>query len=188
MAWLILMRHGKAERPHPGRDDFDRALIDRGKMESAAAARAILETAPAPRRILVSPARRTRETASCVASALAAAARDGMAEKTPAPPIPIRENPALYLADRAQILDAIEEDDRSETPLLVIGHNPGIQECADWLAGSGHPAARQRLAMGFPTAALAILRIPDPREDGLIPGSGILESLIFPKDLPKAGR
>ena len=59
MRRLILMRHGEAERPHAGVDDFDRSLDEAGRAESRRMGRALAEAGLAPDLALVSAARRT---------------------------------------------------------------------------------------------------------------------------------
>ena len=71
MQRLILMRHGEAERPHPGLEDFDRALDEEGRAESRRMGKALSEAGLQPDLALVSAARRTLETwATTAAGAL----------------------------------------------------------------------------------------------------------------------
>ena len=73
--------------------------------------------------------------------------------------------------------------------VMVIGHNPGLQELAVSLAGgpgSDREAAR-RAAEGFPTAALAEFSVSGPWGQ-LDRRAARLVRLIRPRDLARAGR
>ena len=59
---LILMRHGKAERHAAQGGDFERALAERGRQDVALIASALAAEDLSPDLVLVSAARRTRET------------------------------------------------------------------------------------------------------------------------------
>ena len=67
MKRLILMRHAKTETWTEGLDDFGRALTDRGHEDAARMAQELVDMGWSPERILVSTARRARETCSDVA-------------------------------------------------------------------------------------------------------------------------
>jgi phosphohistidine phosphatase len=69
--------------------------------------------------------------------------------------------------------------DRFET-VAMIGHNPGVQDLAIALAGSGADPGRMRAK--FPTGALAVLAFDGPWRE-LASGGGRLESFVTPKDL-----
>jgi phosphohistidine phosphatase len=67
--------------------------------------------------------------------------------------------------------------------LLVVGHNPGLEELAGQLAGGGDEEALARLARKFPTGALADLRFAAKRWRDLAPGSGRLAAFVWPREL-----
>ncbi len=96
-----------------------------------------------PDQALVSPALRTRDTWRLVAAELPAHRRVVFVD-------------ALYEASAADILSQIRQADPASVCLIVVGHNPGLEDLAKQLAGSGSEAkARKRLEEKFPTAALA---------------------------------
>jgi phosphohistidine phosphatase len=121
-----------------------------------------------PDRVLVSSARRTRETWELVAPAFA---------KPPA----FGYEPRLYEASAKTILAVLQETDPRVHTLLVIGHNPGLQEIAAILMATGEPDARNRLVEKFPTAALAVLDIPTDDWRGLKPSCGRLDRFVTPR-------
>ena len=89
----------------------------------------------------------------------------------------------LYAASATALLGrfrGVGEDVRS---VLVIGHNPGLQDLVAILAGDGDDDAMMRAREKFPTAALATLSFPAGAWDGLGPGRAHLESLVVPRHL-----
>jgi phosphohistidine phosphatase len=89
----------------------------------------------------------------------------------------------LYLASARTLLARIRglgDDDRC---VLVIGHDPGFEQLARLLVGDGLRKALARLAKGFPTGALATLRVPEAGWRALETGSAFLERFTRPKDL-----
>ena len=66
---------------------------------------------------------------------------------------------ALYLASAAQLLEVLRDVAETVRSVMLIGHNPGMHELAQMLAGTQAMAdageAARRLAHGFPTGALA---------------------------------
>jgi phosphohistidine phosphatase len=89
----------------------------------------------------------------------------------------------IYLASCGRLLARVQELDDSQSGVLLIGHNPGIAELAQTLAGSGERASLRHLAARFPTAASAVCGFDLERWRDLSPGSGRLLSYATPKDL-----
>ena len=73
MQRLILLRHGKAESASSSGEDFERALTDRGRRDSALMGRVLSDRGLTPDLALVSTARRARETWAEAAFAFPAA-------------------------------------------------------------------------------------------------------------------
>jgi phosphohistidine phosphatase len=158
MERLILLRHGKAEPDSESGDDFDRRLAPRGVKESAAMGAHLAEMGLSPHVVLVSPAARARET------------WEAAAESFPAAEVTFR--PDLYHADAAAIRAAAEASGLGKATIMVVGHNPGLQELALLLLAEGAAPAglMSRAARRFPTAAAAVFLIDDngrPHFDGL---------------------
>lgn len=111
---LTLLRHGHAEASASG-GDSDRALDESGRNEvtTAAAALARLEK---PTRLIVSSARRTRETAAILTQILALQAAQ------------IEYLPELYLASTGTLRRVIDAQPDEHTQLCLIGHNPGLSD------------------------------------------------------------
>ena len=149
MKRLILMRHAKTEPYGEGIDDFGRALTDQGHDDARRMAEELVALGWSPERILVSTARRARETCS-------EAARVFEGEK-------VRPMEALYLCGVRGLTDAVKQNDGAGT-LMVIGHNPGIHDFAlDILreGGSLDHYAALRLSEKFPTSCVAVFERED---------------------------
>lgn len=143
MKTLLLLRHAKSSWDDAGLADFDRPLAPRGLRAAPRMARELVRRDWLPDAVLVSPALRTRQTWELVAAEL------------PAPPEP-KFRKHLYEASAEQMLAEVRDaGDRAKT-LLVIGHNPGLEDFAGQLASpTSEAGAVARLREKFPTAALA---------------------------------
>jgi phosphohistidine phosphatase len=128
----------------------------------------------APDTVLVSTSRRTLQTLE-------------MLQPWPTPP-QIMPMDALYLADADHLLDVLHGVAETARSLLLIGHNPGLQDLATRLAGPAHKHEHdkltRRLADGYPTGALAVFSFTGPWRD-LAAGQGRLEHFFGPRDLPE---
>jgi phosphohistidine phosphatase len=173
MRCLLLMRHAKAERLEAGGNDFDRSLAPRGQADAKTIGTYLVRHRSIPDRSVISPATRTRETW---------ARASGAFEKTP----PASFENRLYDAAPAAILDVIKQTPDSVGTLLVIGHNPGLQELAAMLVASGDVDARERMGREFPTSALATISFAVETWSGVHARGGRLEHFITPKWLKDA--
>jgi phosphohistidine phosphatase len=88
--------------------------------------------------------------------------------------------PGLYGASSAELAARLRELPSDVESVLLINHQPAIQELALELAGDG--AALARATGKFPTAALATLLFAGEWSD-LQPGCAELAELVKPKDL-----
>jgi phosphohistidine phosphatase len=157
---LILFRHGKAERDSVSGVDFDRPLSPRGVREAAAMAANLADLGLVPKLVLVSPAARTRETWAAAEAAF--------------PGAEVRYDPGLYNTEAGGVRQAVERAADSTTgALMVIGHNPGLQDLAIALLREGG-SPRELVAQAerrFPTSAVAVFLIDArgrPAFDGLM--------------------
>ena len=96
--------------------------------------------------------------------------------------VPMNVVATIYEAPPAALLDAVRAAPDSAETLILVGHNPGTEALAERLVADGARAARDRLAQGFPTAALAVIAfdVAHWREIGR---NGRLERFVRPKDL-----
>lgn len=155
---LILLRHGKAERDSASGDDFDRKLTERGVRESAAAAANLADLGLVPDVVLVSPAARTRETWAAAQGAFPGAAW--------------RVEPSLYHAEERVVRKLAEDAGETSRVVMVVGHNPGLQELTIRLLSEGSAPSPliARAHTMFPTATAAVFlfdAVGRPAYDGL---------------------
>jgi phosphohistidine phosphatase len=167
MKRLLLLRHAKAVPSSPG-GDFERELAPRGRKDAAQMGAFLRSEQLVPQLVLISPARRTRETADLVRGAFAN-------------PPELVANRALYLAEPVTILQEIRNTDPDVATLLVVGHNPGIADLANLLAAAGDPHSRSLMQLKFPTTALAVIDLPIEVWQGAAFHEGTLQRFMTPK-------
>lgn len=171
MHQLILLRHAKAVPEGKG-PDHDRALTDTGRAAATAIGLAMRKAGLAPEVVLVSTAARTQGTLAQLETA-------NVWEEWPN----IDAMPSLYMASPGQIREILRALPETVRSAMVIGHNPGLHECALSLAGPARSTPeRKRLDDGFPTAALAEFLVTTPWHR-LGAGNAALQRLLIPKDL-----
>ncbi|HXF00507.1 MAG TPA: histidine phosphatase family protein [Solirubrobacterales bacterium] len=141
MKHLFLLRHAKSSWDDPGLDDHDRPLASRGRRASALIADHMSRNRIAPALVLCSSARRTRETLDRVSAALG--------------PAEILIEPDLYGASSEDLLQRLREVPDEVESVMLVGHQPAIQDLALRLAAEGPEL--EALRGKFPTAALATL-------------------------------
>ena len=158
MERLILFRHGKAEAESATGDDFDRRLAPRGQEQSAETAARLADLGFQPDLALISTAARTRETWAAAAPHF--------------PKARVVFDADLYHADSEGVRHAAAKAEATVGTVLVIGHNPGLQELTVRLltAGSAPPSLIARASRQFPTAGAAVFLFDSdgrPAFDGL---------------------
>lgn len=153
MHQLILMRHAKAEPARPDLADHDRALAPDGREAAAALGVRLRALGLTPDVVLVSSARRTRDTLQALAS------------WDDQPNVEVLDG--LYMPTGPQIMGIIRDLRETVRSVLVLGHNPGIHELALNLAEASHAPgeALASLRNGFPTASLAEYLVLTPWRD-----------------------
>lgn len=158
---LILFRHGKAERESASGGDFDRRLTPRGERESRAMGDTLADMGFAPDVALVSTAARARGTWEAAAPAF--------------PRARLMLEESLYHAEPGLVMQLAEQAGRTAGTVMVVGHNPGLQELTVRLLveGAAAPSLISRARTQFPTAAAAAFLI-----DGA--GRPAFDGLFFP--------
>lgn len=117
---LYLLRHSYAEEMH-GKPDFERSLTMEGLSTIRALGRHLRTESFKPGRLMVSSARRTRETAINLVEEL------GLNEQS------IQYLDELYNASIRELLVAVTNADEIHSSLTLIGHNPAITYFAEYL-------------------------------------------------------
>ena len=155
---LILLRHGKAESDSDSGEDFDRRLAPRGVRESADMGAQLADMGFQPDVALVSPAARARGTWEAACAAF--------------PNVKTRYDADLYHAESGTIRRAAEAAGQACATVMVVGHNPGMQELTiQLLIEGGAPSSLvARAQRNFPTAGAAVFLFDAngrPHFDGL---------------------
>ena len=91
----------------------------------------------------------------------------------------------LYAATAEQLLARLRTLDQEVTSVLVIGHNPGLQDLTLELAAGDDPEVVMQLREKFPTGAIAEVVVDCDAWSDLTPGMAHVASLTVPRDLPK---
>ncbi|MER5450616.1 histidine phosphatase family protein [Streptomyces sp. NPDC002764] len=168
---LVVLRHAKSAWP-AGVPDHERPLAPRGRRDAPAAGRALAEADCLPDLALCSTAVRARQTWEL------ASAQWGT-------PPPVRHDARLYVAEPADLLDAVHEVSPEVETLLLIGHNPALEELVLELAGDGLDDALDEVRTKFPTSAIAVLAWHGATWRALAPGTALLTSMIVPRGKKK---
>ena len=158
MRELILLRHAHAEPASAGQADLDRPLSPEGLAEAEAAGRWLRENKLVPDRVLCSPSRRTRETLEAVLGTI------GYVEQ--------RLDDAIYDATPGT-LAALADSHRDAERLLLVGHNPGLEQLVA-LMHSGQSGDYR----GMPPGGIAVLSLPV--DAAIEPGIAQLSAFWWP--------
>ena len=166
---LYLLRHAKSSWNVHGLADHDRPLAPRGRRAAKAIGGHIREHGIEPDLILCSTAARARETLERI--------------EPPLDERGVRIETGLYGADAGMLLGRLQEIPAAVGSVMVIGHNPGLEQLALALVRPG-PAVRA-LEVKFPTGALATLAFQGSGWDVLGRGTAELIDFIRPRDLER---
>lgn len=177
MQQLLLLRHAKSSWDSADLPDRDRPLNARGRRAAALMRQAMRDLGLEPDVILVSSARRTRETLELL-------------EPWEATPI-VEHLDSLYLAPPPTLLEALHAVADTARSVMVVGHNPGLHELALSLIGPNaeaemHLDPMRDLARGFPSGALAEFSVTAPWSR-LTADDGRLVRFITPRSLDGTG-
>lgn len=166
---LLILRHAKSDWETPAASDFDRPLASRGKFDAPRIGAWLKQEGLKPDEILSSPAKRAQQTTLRVAKALGvgkgAIAWDG----------------ALYAASLGELLNALARAGKRARRLMLVGHNPGLEELLEYLGGSIAPTYADGKLL--PTATVARLEMPKDWNQ-LMPGCARVLSITRPGELP----
>lgn len=167
MKTLTLLRHARSSWGDPAQRDFDRPLNARGERAARAMGRELRRLGIAFDSALASPAAR-------VVGTIAGLGEGGF-------PIEPDFDERIYLAPARTLLGIVRAADDSRDRLLIVGHNPGMEQLALLLARGG--ALREQVAAKYPTGALAEIGFEAPRWRDIGEGTGTLERFVRPRDL-----
>ena len=166
---LYLLRHAKSSWADSTLPDHERPLAPRGKKATHALARHIADAQIRPALVLCSTAARARETLDGVIGSFG-------------DDVDVWHEDDLYGASSAELLSRLRRLPPTVPAVMLVGHNPGLEDLALELVGGGDPAAVARLHAKFPTGALATLLFASPWQE-LAPGAATLAGYVVPRNL-----
>lgn len=121
MKTLTLLRHAKSSWKDTRKSDLERPLNGRGERDAPVMGARITEAGIRPSLIMSSPATRAWKTAKIVA-------------RTISYPVEfLHREQELYLADTDRLLDLLAQQDDAFNSILIVGHNPGLTDLANYL-------------------------------------------------------
>jgi phosphohistidine phosphatase len=161
MKTLFMLRHAKSSWDNANLSDFERPLNERGLKAAPLMGNVMKTNQFEPQIILSSPARRAEQTAILVKEA---AGFDG----------DVKFEKRIYEASTAQLFEVVSEQNEKTESILLVGHNPGIENLIRALTGETH---------SMPTAALAVIDLETNRWSEINSLTGKLRTLIRPKEI-----
>jgi phosphohistidine phosphatase len=193
---LLLLRHAKALAASTGGEDADRFLSARGREDAARLGRYMKSEGYSCDLALCSPAQRTRDTLEAVLTEFRARPK-------------VKFVAELYLADARTMISIMRRMGGAASALTVVGHNPGIEECARRLCAEPSPGAfsgkvestfpsenatkqrdgafqcfREKMkCSSFSTCAMAAIDFDVAHWRDISAGMGELKLFVRPKDL-----
>ena len=161
MKRLYLVRHAKSSWDHPGLDDFDRPLNERGMRDALDMGKYLAKLGVLPDVIVTSPAVRARQTSEVLA---------------PDMRIPVdnlREDGRIYAASVPVMLEVMRGWDETWNRVMMVGHNPGIAEMVVLLTGE--------YIDHVPTCTVMEIELDATCWADILPECGVLVSKSTPK-------
>jgi len=166
---LLLLRHGKSDWDTDV-DDYHRPLKDRGKRGAQRVGVWLAQQQRVPDYIVSSPAERALVTAEKACKAMGNGAQG------------IQRDNRIYAAGVDELLTVLSDCPPDAGRVLLVGHNPGLEELLDWLVSDAVAASDDGKLL--PTATLAIVKMPSDWQT-LIAGCARLDSITRPGMLPE---
>ena len=165
---LLILRHAKSDWSADDTADFRRPLAKRGKHDAPKVGAWLYREGLVPDHVVCSPAERARQTAEIVCKRL-----DYKKKK-------IVLEAGIYDAGVQELLDVLERCPASAATVLIVGHNPGLEELVMHLVGEDLDLPEDGKLL--PTATVARLEMPDDWR-ALAAGSAQLVSITRPRSL-----
>lgn len=163
MKRLTLVRHAKSSWDDPELEDFERPLNRRGLRDAPVMGERLAARGLCPDLLLSSPARRARDTAEALATALG----------LPQARLQLRQE--IYEADPDALLALILGLPPELNHVFLVGHNPGLTD----LGGLLVPGAPKHL----PTCAVLVVDFAILSWAQVAPGRGVVAWHDFPKNV-----
>lgn len=161
MKTLLLLRHAKAENSSPGSSDLNRKLNERGRKEAQAIGKFIKKQNLKFDLVLSSPAERARETTALVLDSAEI-------------PSLVRYDQQIYEASPLRLLEVISKVEEDISAILLVGHNPGMEELVQLLTDRVEQLA---------TATLVKVNLSADQWSKTHEDKALLDWIVRPKEL-----
>lgn len=173
---LTLLRHAKSDWDDPVARDFDRPLNKRGERAAILMGQWIKKEGLIFDHVLASPAVRVIDTIDQVVK--------GTGKR-----IDAQWDRRIYLASSATLMDVLRDDGKAHNSVLMIGHNPGLEDLVfDIVPDDGSSPLRDAAYEKYPTATLAQMELAIDDWADIDRGCGKLTRFVRPRDLdPELG-
>lgn len=162
MKSLLLMRHAKASPSDAGVADVDRSLVDEGRIAAKRIGKFLQTEKLTLDTVLSSSATRARETAAAVLLAAGIT-------------LEVRFDQRLYEAGPLRLLEVISELNDDINTVLLVGHNPALEDLLQILTGRA-----EHMSPG----TIARVDLKDSTWSQAVKENGTLEWIVRPKELP----
>ncbi len=161
MKTLYLFRHAKSSWADASLADFDRPLNERGKEAAFLMGKVMRQRHVSPANVVCSPAKRTRKTLKVAFESAGLNSQVNLEE-------------GVYLASAEKLFALLSNLDDSQESVMLIGHNPGLEDLVTGLTGRYER---------FPTATLTELELDIDCWRAIRMGCGRIVWLVRPKEL-----
>jgi phosphohistidine phosphatase len=148
---LFLLRHCKSDWGAGLSSDSERPLSARGIDNASRLGNWMKQNGYIPAQILCSTAVRAEQTIQLVCK------ESGIDDQI------IKFLPELYLASRASLISIINTHREGASPVMIVGHNPGLDELVKYLAKQQVPYTDEGKLMT--TGCLARFSLPEAEQD-----------------------
>jgi phosphohistidine phosphatase len=163
---LWLLRHAKSSWDEADLADHDRPLAPRGERDAVRMSAYLDQESIRPALVVCSSGLRARQTLAGVLAGLGTE-------------LEVRIEPELYRFDATALLDRLQSIPGDVSSVMLVGHNPAIQDLTLLLAGRG--SGLGDVEGKFPTCALAEIELPPMAWHDVGPGVGTLTRFVTPK-------
>lgn len=168
MKHILLLRHAKSSWDDSGLDDFDRPLDKRGNRDAPRMGTFTRKSGYLPDHIFSSTATRARQTTSLFCE------QAGLDEEN------ISWTDDFYYGTAYDYLEAIQEAPEDAKTIMLVGHNPKMEETASLLCSDS-----KSYTVRMPTAALVCLEHPAVKWNQVKEGTARIKWMMIPKLLKK---
>ncbi|WP_375392325.1 histidine phosphatase family protein [uncultured Sphingomonas sp.] len=170
MKTLTLLRHAKSGWDDPVARDFDRPLNGKGRRAAQVVGRHLRREGLRFDHVVASPAVRVEQTLAEVRQGYGGGLAPAWDKR-------------IYLASAATLLEVVRELPDVHEAVLLVGHNPGLEDLVMLLVPDAEEGLRGEVEEKYPTASVAELQLPVERWADAAEGGAALRRFVRPRDL-----